>query len=113
MGSPNFTKAEVDHGSAAPEVGLFDSPENAVDPKTLAPPSSPDGRHDVDGLPETAPLLQLAEQEASTSGFYTSRSVGDEGEDGLIRPTLDTGTFDKREEAAAGDRGDGGGAQRQ
>ncbi len=65
------------------------------------------------GLPETAPLLQLAEQEASTSGFYTSRSVGDEGKDGLIRPTLDTGTFDKREEAAAGDGGDGGGAQRQ
>jgi len=46
---------------------FFNSPETAVDSTALAP-SSPNGWHDIDNFPETAPRLP-AEQEALMSYF--------------------------------------------
>lgn len=64
------SEAEVDDGSRAkstqPDAGLFDSPENAVDSTTPAPPS-PDGWHDIDDFPETAQRSRRSEQRPSTS----------------------------------------------
>jgi hypothetical protein len=55
--------------SAEPGAGLLDSPESAVDSAAPAPPS-PDVWHDIDGLPEPASRLRLAEQGALTSDLY-------------------------------------------
>jgi hypothetical protein len=57
------SEAEVDDvslraESAAPGAGLFNSPETTVDSTTPAPPSSPDGWHDIDDFPETVPRLE-------------------------------------------------------
>lgn len=46
--------------SIAPDAGLFQGPETAVDSTTPAPPLSPDGWHDIDDFLETAPHLRLA-----------------------------------------------------
>ena len=66
------SEAEVNDGGPRAErvvadEGLLDSPETVTDSTTPAPPSNPDGWHDIDDFPETAQRLRLAEQEPSTS----------------------------------------------
>ena len=51
----------------AADEGLLDNPETATDSTTPAPPSNPDGWHDIDDFLETAQRLRHAEQEPSTS----------------------------------------------
>jgi len=74
LGSDDLSasEAEVDNGGpraerVAADEGLLDSPKTATDSATPAPPSNPDGWHDIDDFPETALRLRLAEQEPSTS----------------------------------------------
>jgi hypothetical protein len=52
--------------AAAQGEGLFNSPETAIDSTALAPPRSPDGRHNTDDFAEPAVHLRLAEQGSST-----------------------------------------------
>lgn len=69
-GDSSASETKVDYGSRAKgteqDSGLLDSPENAVDSTTPAPPS-PDRWHDIDDLPGTALRLRLVEQGALTS----------------------------------------------
>ena len=55
--------------SAEPDVGFSSSLETAVDSRPLAPPSNPEGCHEIErnDFTETAQRLRFAEQEASTS----------------------------------------------
>jgi hypothetical protein len=66
------SEAEADDGGPRAErvvtdEGLPDSPETATDSTIPAPPSNPDGWHDIDAFLESAQNLQHSEQKPSTS----------------------------------------------
>ncbi|KAG9227976.1 hypothetical protein BJ875DRAFT_530575 [Amylocarpus encephaloides] len=98
LGGDDSSASEADADDGGPRAkrvvtdeGLPDSPETATDSTTPAPPSNPDGWHDIDDFLESAQNLASQEnQPVHEDHLHTGRSSADEHGLEVLGSTLDS-----------------------